>query len=487
MSSIVIAGDTSGSVTLQAPAVAGSTVLNLPSTLGNTGTSAFATTDASGNLGLGVTPSAWTTNFGIKAFDISNGCVYGANTDLSLLLNAYFNGTNFIYKTTNASGRYTQGSSGQHQWFTAPSGTAGNTISYTQTMTLDASGRLGIGTTSPFAPLTVQGDSGGNGISIIGRSTGQNESWLQWYQNNGSTLNSGILGDNQGLKFAVGSGQTERMRIDTSGNLGLGVTPQTWSSSFKPAFQFGTMGSLLNGSGYTFLSTNWYQDASGTDKYITTNFATNYYQFNGSHVWRTAASGTAGNNITWTTPMTLDVNGRLGIGTTAPTANLEVFAQAGVSGKSLRVYYNGTYFTEYTEFSIQCFNNSFQVKSGTTGGVQLTNGATSWSAVSDARLKNVTGTYTNALSDIAQIQPVKFTWKDDTENKPQVGVIAQSVLSAVPEAVDLEADTKSGVKVDEQYYSVRYTELIPLMIASIQEQQALITTLTERITALEGV
>ena len=56
MSSIVIAGDTSGSVTLQAPAVSGSTVVNLPSTLGNVSTSAFVTTDASGNLGLGVTP-----------------------------------------------------------------------------------------------------------------------------------------------------------------------------------------------------------------------------------------------------------------------------------------------------------------------------------------------------------------------------------------------------------------------------------------------
>jgi hypothetical protein len=384
MSSIVIAGDTSGSVTLQAPAVAGSTVITLPST---------STTLVS---------SQWTTT-----------------------------GSNIYYNA----------------------------------------GNVGIGTSSPTTKLTI---GTGTYSTAASGTTGM------------YTTATGLEMLSDSYFFGDRTGST-LMHLTSAGNLGLGVTPQTWSSTFKPAFQFGTTGSLLNGSGYTFLSTNWYQDASGTDKYITTNFATNYYQFNGSHVWRTAASGTAGNNITWTTPMTLDVNGRLGIGTTAPTANLEVFAQAGVAGKSMRLYYNGTYFAEYTENSIQCFNNTFQVKSGTTGGVQLTNGATSWSAVSDARLKNVTGTYTNALSDIAQIQPVKFTWKNDAENKPQVGVIAQSVLSAVPEAVDLEADTKSGVKVDEQYYSVRYTELIPLMIASIQEQQALITTLTERITALEGV
>jgi len=55
MSSVIIAGDTSGSVTLQAPATAGSTVINLPSTLGSAGTSSFVTSDSSGNIGIGTT------------------------------------------------------------------------------------------------------------------------------------------------------------------------------------------------------------------------------------------------------------------------------------------------------------------------------------------------------------------------------------------------------------------------------------------------
>ena len=106
---------------------------------------------------------------------------------------------------------------------------------------------------------------------------------------------------------------------------------------------------------------------------------------------------------------------------------------------------------------------------GNTGGVNLTSGATAWTSASDARLKNVTGKYDNALSDIAQIEPVKFTWKSDAENKPQVGVLAQSVQNVVPEAID----TMRVDKEDEtDYLGVRYTELIPLMIASIQELKA---------------
>jgi hypothetical protein len=118
-----------------------------------------------------------------------------------------------------------------------------------------------------------------------------------------------------------------------------------------------------------------------------------------------------------------------------------------------------------------------------SGGVQLSSGATSWASASDERLKNVTGTYTNALADIAQLKPVKFTWKSDTENKPQVGVLAQSVEKVVPEAVDhIRVDKED----ETEYLGVRYTELVPLLIASIQEQQALITSLTARIEALES-
>ena len=64
----------------------------------------------------------------------------------------------------------------------------------------------------------------------------------------------------------------------------------------------------------------------------------------------------------------------------------------------------------------------------------VTAGSSSWTAASDERLKDVTGTYMNALEDPKQIKPIKFTWKQHPENGPQVGVIAQSVVDVVPEA-----------------------------------------------------
>jgi hypothetical protein len=105
--------------------------------------------DASGNLGLGVTPSAWATASGQKALQITSLTALwtGANGAASLGFNAYESGVNaYTYSTTNPSSLYAQ-SLGQHRWFNAPSGTAGNAITFTQAMTLDASGNLGLGVT----------------------------------------------------------------------------------------------------------------------------------------------------------------------------------------------------------------------------------------------------------------------------------------------------------------------------------------------------
>ena len=121
--------------------------------------------------------------------------------------------------------------------------------------------------------------------------------------------------------------------------------------------------------------------------------------------------------------------------------------------------------------------------SAASGGVNLTSGATSWASASDARLKNITGTYDNALVDIARLEPVKFTWKSDSENKPQVGVLAQSVQSVVPEAIDTMRVNKED---ETDYLSVRYTELIPLMIASIKELKSELDTVKAELATLKG-
>ena len=68
--------------------------------------------------------------------------------------------------------------------------------------------------------------------------------------------------------------------------------------------------------------------------------------------------------------------------------------------------------------------NAYIVMMSNTNGVVLNAGANSWTAYSGERLKDITGTYENALEDINKIKPIKFTWKQHPENGAQVGVIA---------------------------------------------------------------
>ena len=102
------------------------------------------------NLGLGVTPSAWASPFATGVFEFSGGFLApsAANQTFRLGQNHYYNGSSYIYKANGPASAYLQ-NSGAHQWLNAASGTAGNAITFTQAMTLDASGNLGVGTTSP--------------------------------------------------------------------------------------------------------------------------------------------------------------------------------------------------------------------------------------------------------------------------------------------------------------------------------------------------
>ena len=113
---------------------------------------------STGNLGLGVTPSAW--NAGGKAIEI--GMIGSAHwgldqTSTYRLTNAYWN-SGWKYGGTGQAANYAQ-EAGAHYWSTAPSGTAGNAISFTQAMTLNASGNLSIGNTNDTYKLEVHGEA----------------------------------------------------------------------------------------------------------------------------------------------------------------------------------------------------------------------------------------------------------------------------------------------------------------------------------------
>jgi hypothetical protein len=183
--------------------------------------------DSAGNMGLGVTPSAWLS--GYKAIETGSGSLVfpASSTNTQLWNNLYVNTSgNVTYKTTGIGGLYSIGGGGNaHAWYYAASGTAGATATLTQAMTLDASGRLGIGTTSPLATLVVSNGSNeniefgsgnvslnGGFIQYINRTTAATRPDMNYYLSSGSGAHKFYTND------------LERARIDSSGNLLVGTT-----------------------------------------------------------------------------------------------------------------------------------------------------------------------------------------------------------------------------------------------------------------------
>ncbi len=182
--------------------------------------------DASGNLGLGVTPKVWS---GQKALDFEyGGLSIGTALGTELTGNAFYNGTNWIYNFNFAATRYEQ-AGGQHKFYTAPSGTAGNAISFTQAMTLDASGRLGIGTTSPATTLetigqiTTNGAASGASVGTLQIKGAKSDSNGFNFTFNNSTNLADITNSYAGA-LTFGTNNTERMRITSGGELLVNTT-----------------------------------------------------------------------------------------------------------------------------------------------------------------------------------------------------------------------------------------------------------------------
>ena len=250
--------------------------------------------DSAGNLGLGVTPSAWGSGKALE-ISISGSSIWGTGSinDIRVLSNAYFNGTNYKYGATGYANMYIAGANaGQHQWYNAASGTAGSAITFTQAMTLDASGNLGVGTTSPAAKLELSG-SGNNILSVTSSSNGEGTLYLGCQ---GTGAKGNIVGRDY-LTFHTTSSSTpvatgtERARIDSSGNLLVGTTSTSVSSTgFRviPADAgAGNPAAYISHSGTTNASGTGYQ------QYSTGASAYRFYVGYGGTIYATSTTITA--------------------------------------------------------------------------------------------------------------------------------------------------------------------------------------------------
>lgn len=255
---------------------------------GTTFTTPAIRVDSSGNLGLGVAPSASNAS---TSFEMVNGSTLFARTvvpQFGLMVNAVGNWYEATYKTAAAANMYLL-AGGQHQWYNAPSGTAGNPITFTQAMTLDASGNLLVGGTSSLgyrsqifsatngytqALVQTSAFSSGNlsGTVYAGYYDGSSITDMASIRGGKENTTSGNYGGM--LAFYTrpnGGGDTERARIDSSGNLLVGLTGTVSyldgkinsSSSSAPAF----CGKTSAGSGY-YTNVAWNDATSGDNAFI---------------------------------------------------------------------------------------------------------------------------------------------------------------------------------------------------------------------------
>jgi hypothetical protein len=354
-------------------------------------------------------------------------------------------------------------------------------------VTIDASQNVGIGTASPSSKFHVAGGSG----STIRNTASAGSSWFV-----GSNIDSYILHNESNTPMVLTTNATERMRIDSSGNVGIGVTPSAWASG-STALQLGNGAIWKSGSRSVDWITNGYYN--GTNYiYNTSNSATYYRQYDGTHYWYNAVSGTAGNAITFINTMSLDSSGNLGINQSA-SYKLDVADNA--NGPVVRVINN------------RDTTGSFGIKvtlgssggAGTTGSAHFHgntnavgnwylygNGTTSYS--SDQRLKkNIETTRDGYLEDLAKLRIVKYNWNVAAEGTPkELGLIAQEVEQVFPGLVQDDVNPVSEND-DTVYKQLKQSVLPYMLLKAIQELKAIndtqaetITALTARIVALEG-
>ena len=147
--------------------------------------------------------------------------------------------------------------------------------------------------------------------------------------NNATDLSyTGTLTGSTGV-VNIGSGQVYK---DASGNVGIGTVPSAWGSGTS-VIDLNTSGSAaaVSSSGTISIANNGY--FNGTNWiYKNSSTALTYQLISGQHRWNIAASGTAGNAITFTQAMTLDSSGNLLVGKTAVSSSkFEVAAAAEVA------------------------------------------------------------------------------------------------------------------------------------------------------------
>ena len=327
--------------------------------------------------------------------------------------------------------------------------------------TADTSGSLALQTAGTTA-VTIDTSQTITSTSHIVVANGSNLGW--------GSNNIGFSGNSSTGVLSTYTAGSERMRIDSSGHVGIGtsspisiLTVGNGAAANKVLTINGGTGSGL-GAGIVLQRNSTQTAIFSTDSLIGGTA-------DGASVWSSEATRfyTGGSNER----MRIDSSGNLLVGTTS--VNGLGVTISGTQGNNFWVS-NTTTTSGYNQFA-------FKVNGTTVGNIQTTSSNTSYITTSDYRLKENVSPMTGALNTVSLLKPVTYKWKLDGKNGQ--GFIAHELQEVVPEAVAGEKDA-----VDEEgnpiYQGIDTSFLVATLTAAIQEQQALITNLTTRLAALEG-
>ena len=290
------------------------------------------------------------------------------------------------------------------------------------------------------------------------------------------TLNSSGVASN-GTLALQSNGTTTAVTIDASQNVGIGTTSPL--SKLHVNADTGTAVNIItmqtgldNPSGNK--SIVW-RDGTNTFGRISVSYAAPSAKMTFGSLYN---SGYQTSDL-----MTLEASGNLLVGTTSAfsggIAGVHVNSSSnagmamGISGTIKGwIYASGPTSNVRLEsvsgYNVACIS--------ATNGVYLSNGSTSWSALSDERHKEIIEPIENATAKVSTLRAVIGKYKTDAEGTRRSFLIAQDVQAVLPEAVNVQNDEIGTL-------GVQYTDTIPLLVAAIKEQQAIIESLKARLDA----
>jgi hypothetical protein len=450
---IDLSGSTSGTTTLQATAVAGTTTITLPAATDTL--VGKATTDTLTNKTLTAPVIGTISNTGTLTLPTSTDTLVGRATTDTL--------TNKTLTTPVISSL----SSASATALTLQS--AGTTA-----ITIDTSQNVGIGTATPnFESGTGKGlqvnYSGGLGAHLkltdSASGSGATDGFDLYAYNT-----SGYVENYEAGSIVFRNGGSERMRIDSSGNVGIGTSSPSTLLDVKGNNGIGRFNSTdANGTYLSFANNGTVKAYIGNGNQIISGGSTNDWGLRAENNLFFASGG-------GTERMRIDSSGNLLVGTTS---------QYG-SGKVSIPYSDTAFGIAMKSTTASAVNYAIEFKNSSNSGVgyiAASTTATTYSTSSDYRLKENITPMMGALAKVAQLKPVIYKWKVDGSDGQ--GFIAHELAEVCPDAV---LGTKDAVDKDNEplYQGIDTSFLVATLTAAIQELKAINDSLTARIVALES-